>query len=52
MNLTTLEILFIEKQFTEDLSDFNEGVTNKFAENKNRRMDFTFEQCNTVQYKP
>lgn len=46
--LTALAMLSIEKQFIQDLPDFNEAVINKFAENKNRRMDFTFKQCNTV----
>nr|CAH7751063.1 unnamed protein product [Callosobruchus chinensis] len=46
--LTALAMLSIEKQFIQDLPDFNEAVITKFAEIKNRRVDFMFKHCNAI----
>ena len=43
--LTALAMLSIEKDFIRDIPDFNEAVIDKFAEMKERRMDFMYKQC-------
>ena len=44
--ITALSMLSIEKELSRNLPEFNELVINKFAAQKEQRMDFTLKYCN------